>query len=217
MKHHSVTSCVSIDESSSEQVAFDTLSPQTQSSLYQPKMILSGPQLVTNPSRLKEIYNLRVDVWEHSGTSQFVNRRLYPDGWSDELDKTAWHWMIVNAEDKIIAAARMNLFTSFNQFPYYPSMKHIAFPHIFPFAFYSRLVIHPDYHGNGLSRQLVSSRLLFCEINKINWGQAFINNKHIIGLFQKLDFKNAGQAMVSYHQSSEPHSVNVLIKNYNYE
>lgn len=38
------------------------------------------PGLLTDASQLPEIYNLRLNVWEHSGKSEFVNRKLYPNG-----------------------------------------------------------------------------------------------------------------------------------------
>jgi len=62
------------------------------------------PQLVTDDSLLKEVYDLRLNVWEHSGNTEFVNRNLYPDGWYDELDETAYHWIVINDENKIIAS-----------------------------------------------------------------------------------------------------------------
>ena len=172
-------------------------------------------QLLNDPSRLNEIYQLRVDVWEHSGNCEFVNRVLYPNGWSDELDKTALHWVITTEQDEIIAAARLNIFNSLDDFPYYLSMKHLSFPTAVPFAFLSRLVVHPDYRQKGLSRKLASSRMLFCKNKNINWFQVFINNKRIIHLFEKMNYRNIGQANVSYHQFSQPHSVNVFIRQNN--
>jgi predicted GNAT family N-acyltransferase len=173
------------------------------------------PRLLTDTSRLKEIYELRVDVWERSGNCEFVNRALYPNGWSDELDKTALHWVITNVRDEIIAAARLNIFNSLDDFPYYSSMKHLPFPAAMPFAFLSRLIVHPDYRQKGLSRKLAYSRMLFCKKKNINWFQVLINNKRIIHLFEKMNYRNIGQANVSYHQFSEPHSVNVFIRHNN--
>src|SRR5690349_11002908 len=60
-------------------------------------------ELLTDPARLQEIYDLRLDVWEHSGNNQFVNRQLFPNGWFDELDETAFHWVTFNDENKIVA------------------------------------------------------------------------------------------------------------------
>lgn len=170
------------------------------------------PVLLTDKSRLPEIYNLRLNVWEHSGKSEFVNRNLYPNGWYDDLDKSAFHWIVVNNENKIIASARLNLFNSLEEFPYYLSVQNLLLPEIMPFAFFSRLVVHPQYRQNGLSRQLFTDRTLFCKEKEIQWTQVFINNPAIIRQYEKSGYQNIGQAGVSYHPSSEPHLVNVFIK-----
>lgn len=168
-------------------------------------------QLLSDKSRLQEIYDLRVNVWD-SEKNDFVNRRLYPNGWQDELDQSAFHWIIKNDQDQIIASARLNIFNSLRDFPYYTSVKHLAFPRKRPFAFYSRLVVHSQYRQNGLSRKLFNGRRSFCNEKGIHLSQVFINNKQVIGQFEKSGYKNIGQAQINYHVASKPHSVNVFIK-----
>lgn len=170
------------------------------------------PELVTDISRLPEIYDLRLNVWEHSGKSEFVNRKLYPNGWHDDLDERAFHWVVVNNQNRIIASARLNLFNSFKDFPYYSAVEKFRMPTAKPFAFFSRLVVDPQYRQSGLSRKLYNSRATFCEKMGMQWSQVFINNPVIINQFEKSGYKNIGQADVAYHPSSRPHSVNVLIK-----
>jgi predicted GNAT family N-acyltransferase len=174
------------------------------------------PELLTDTSRLPEIYDLRLNVWEQSGKSEFVNRQLYPNGWYDQLDESAFHWSVINDQNRIIASARLNLFSSFEEFPYYLSVKNLLLPDVMPFAFFSRLVVHSHYRQNGLSRQLFSSRASFCEGRGIKWSQAFINNELIINQFEKSGYKNIGQAQVAYHPYSDPHSVNVFVKEHKY-
>lgn len=65
------------------------------------------PKLLTEKSRLKEIYKLRVSSWEFSDKSRIINRQLFPEGWHDELDMDANHWIITNEQDEIIASARL--------------------------------------------------------------------------------------------------------------
>lgn len=177
---------------------------------YQPENSLQA-QLLTDNSRLQEIYDLRVNVWE-SQKNDFVNRRLYPNGWQDELDQSAFHWIVKNDQDQIIASARLNIFNSLKKFPYYTSVKHLPFPGERPFAFYSRLVVHPQYRQNGLSRKLFNGRRFFCDEKVIRLSQVFINNTQVIGQFEKSGYKNIGQAEVNYHAASLPHWVNVFIK-----
>ena len=98
-------------------------------------------------ARLPEIYELRVLAWEQSERAAFVNRSLYPQGWTDALDAAATHF-IVEANGNIVAAARVNVLRhpdetgeAFGQF---------SLPDTRPFAHYSRLVVHPDYRNRGL-------------------------------------------------------------------
>jgi predicted GNAT family N-acyltransferase len=173
-------------------------------------------ELLADKPRFNEIYNLRLNVWEHSGKSEIVNRKLYPNGWNDNLDDEAFHWVVINDQNKIIASARLNIFNSFEEFPYFLSVKKLLVPDIMPFAFFSRLVVHPQYRQRGLSKKLFASRTQFCEERDIKWTQVFINNQHIISLFEKSGYKNIGMAQVAYHHSSDPHSVNVFIKENKY-
>ena len=173
-------------------------------------------KLLTDPARLQEIYDLRLSVWEHSGNNEFVNRQLFPNRWYHELDDTACHWCTFNDKNKIVAAARLNIFHSLEQSPYHSSIRHLAFPTGIPFAFYSRLVVHPQYRHNGLSQQLYDGRAHYCIEKEIKWSQVFINNSYVIGLFQKEGFENIGQAEINYHTSSHPHSVNVFVKENDY-
>lgn len=159
-------------------------------------------KLLDDPFRLQEIYDLRLQVWENSGVNEFVNRHLFPNGWYDELDDTAVHWVTVNHQNKIVASARLNVFYSLKESPYCDSISHLSFPTEIPFAFFSRLVVHPHYRQNGLSRQLYEARARFCKERKIAWSQVFINNPYVITMFEAEGFKNIGEAEVSYHKSS---------------
>lgn len=175
------------------------------------------PTLLTDTSRLQEIYDLRVDVWENSEKNNYVNRKLFPNGWFDDLDKTALHWVIINEQNKIIASARLNLFDTLDDYPYYEFIKHLYIPNKTPFGFYSRLVIHPEYQGLGLSIRLDTSRMLYCEAKKICWLQGLATDDRIKNLFEKLKFKIIGQAELNYHEFTQPHLVNVFIKEYQYD
>ena len=175
------------------------------------------PVLLTDKSRLQEIYDLRVDIWESSEKSRIVNRTLFPNGWFDKLDENAFHWVMINEQNKIIASARLNIFNSFEEFPYYSGIKHLPLLHAKPFAFYSRLIVHPDYRGQGKSFELAASRMHFCEARKIKWAQVYITNERIGKLFEGLGFENIGQAEVNYHKFTTPHWINVFLKEYHYK
>ena len=172
------------------------------------------PILLTDSSRLSQIYNFRVEVWGEHEKSLIVNRRLFPNGWKDELDESAFHWIITNEEDKLIAAARLNIFNSAEEFPYHCCTRHLSMPVEKPFALFSRLVVLPEYRGDGRSFELAYSRLRFCEERGIQWMQAYINNERVIRLYSELGFVHIGEAEINYHKATQPHSVNVLIKEY---
>lgn len=169
-------------------------------------------ELLDNPARLQEIYDLRLEVWERSGRSELVNRHLFPNGWHDELDSAALHWIATNDQHKIIASARLNIFHSIEDFPYQTSVSHLSLSAVAPFAFFSRLVVHPQYQNQGLSRKLFESRTRYCQERAIGWSQVFINNPNIMNLFEKSGYKNIGQASVTYHEALHPHSVNVFVR-----
>ena len=194
----------------SHDITTETQAEEFQDLSYLPENPLHA-QLLNDKSRLQEIYDLRVNVWE-SEKNDFVNRRLYPNGWQDELDQSAFHWIVSNDQDQIIASARLNIFNSLKDFPYYASVKYLPFPQERPFAFYSRLVVHAQYRQSGLSRKLFNGRKYFCDEKGIHLSQVFINNRQVIGQFEKSGYKNIGQAEVNYHAASRPHSVNVFIK-----
>ncbi|HRP31106.1 MAG TPA: GNAT family N-acetyltransferase [Agriterribacter sp.] len=168
--------------------------------------------LLTDASALQDIYDLRLDVWEHSGNTEFVNRQLFPNGWYDNLDSSALHWITSNEEGRIVAAARLNLFDDLTEFPYFNAVEHLPYDGVGRFAFFSRLIVHPKYRSLGLSEQLFDERERFCEENGIHWSQVFINNPYVVRLFEGKGFVNIGKAEVSYHMASVPHAVNVFIK-----
>lgn len=181
------------------------------SDIFKPQHKLKA-EFLADKLRLPEVYDLRLNVWEHSGKNDFVNRKLYPNGWFDELDQSAYHWIVVNEKNRIIASARLHLFYSLEDFPYYQSVKKFLLPTVMPFAFYSRLVVDPGYRQNGLSRLLYKVRSEFSREKGARWSQVFINNPIILQQFERSGYRNIGKAEVAYHSSSQPHSVNVLIK-----
>lgn len=108
------------------------------------------PEILTDKSRLPEIYHLRVAAYENSPKSIFVNREIFPDGMSDELDEreTTLHY-IIKDNDKIVASARIAVLNDIKDID--EPVEENELPLGRPFAYYTRLVVHPDYRGLGLS------------------------------------------------------------------
>lgn len=162
--------------------------------------------------RLQEVFEMRLEAWEHTGNHEFVNRELFPHGWFDDLDATALHWITTNERQKIVAAARLNIFNTLEEFPYSAAVQHLTFPTVAPFAFFSRLVVSPAYRNNGLSRELYLRRAAYCKMRGVAWSQVFINNPVVIRLFESEGFSPVGRADISYHTATPPHPVNVFVK-----
>lgn len=102
------------------------------------------PVQIKDKSHLHEIYNLRVIAYENSPNAVYVNRKLYPNGWFDELDELdgTVHW-VIRDNNKIIAAARLVILDDMSLLG--EAFNSIELPKEAPFAYWSRLVVHPDY------------------------------------------------------------------------
>lgn len=114
-------------------------------------------QILTNKSQLQEVYHLRVIAYEKSPQSDYVNRDLYPNGWFDHLDHldTTVHF-IISDNNKIIAAARLVILEELESIG--KEFSTIDVPQEAPFAFWSRLVVHPDYRKTSAMMLLDRSR-----------------------------------------------------------
>lgn len=122
------------------------------------------PTLLNDKFRLQEVYDLRVTAYENSPKSIYVNRQLFPNGWFDNLDqhRGALHW-IIEQENKIIAAARLvllyelkNTNEDFDKFDLPPDR---------PFAYWSRLVVHPLYRKTKAMQELDNIRMKYLRNN----------------------------------------------------
>ena len=63
------------------------------------------PQIFTDKSRFQEIYDLRILSYENSNKSVYINRHIFPNGWKDDLDDEAIHW-VIELDGRIVAATR---------------------------------------------------------------------------------------------------------------
>ena len=170
------------------------------------------PQLLTDKSRLQEIFKLRVSSWERSDKGAIINHQLFPEGWHDELDATAHHWIISNERDEIIASARLNIFDRLEDYPYAALVTDLEIDKCAPFGFYGRLVIHPEYQGLNLSAKLIASRERYCETIGLRWRQALVTDEKVKNKLLQLNFECKGQIEVNYHTGTLPHLVDIFVK-----
>lgn len=124
-------------------------------------MTFTEPEILVDRTRLPEIYHLRVFAWENSPSPASIDRKNYPNGFFDSLDKNAVHWVSYDDSGRIIAAARLAIIQNIEDLPYPRIFDHFELPPDRPFLLYSRLVIHPDYRKSGLKEKFDSVRMRF--------------------------------------------------------
>jgi len=139
---------------------------------------------------LQKIYHLRVLCHEHSG-SEFINRQLFPNGWADDLDEldTTIHWIIKEGE-RIAASARLCIVHHLDYAPLL-HFKGLALPKQRPFAYWSRLVVHPDYRKTNCTRQLDQVRKQYLTDHHIPFAVC-LAAKHREQAIRRLGFEHIG-------------------------
>ena len=121
------------------------------------------PELLLDKARLQEIYNLRVEAYENSPKSKFVNREIFPKGWRDHLDESedTYHF-IVQEENLIVAAGRVAIIDHIEKITDLDeAFAKYKIPDDRPFAYFSRLVVHKDYRKKGIPDSLDNFRINF--------------------------------------------------------
>lgn len=160
------------------------------------------PQILTDKSRLQEIFDLRVYAWENSPSPANINRETYPNGFFDKLDEMAIHWVSFDADGKIIAAARLAIINDVNELPYPQIIANVELPTERPFLFYSRLVIHPEYRKCGLKEKFDRVRLRYKMENQYAFSVAAANPNRTNELL-KYGWQDLGECSV-YQDSHFP-------------
>ncbi len=167
------------------------------------------PEILTDKSRLQEIYDLRVLSWERSPQGHFINKLYFPHGWRDKYDEQACHWVIEN-EKAIIASARVCVLDNVEEMD--ECFSHFCLPKERPFAFFSRLVVHPAHRGKGISKLMDYARLKFVRDNDISFTLASV--EHEIGrneVLKSLGFKGLGNFIHHYGENPIPKTCKAFI------
>lgn len=119
--------------------------------------------LLEDQIRLQEIYDLRVTAYENSPKSKYVNKEIFPNGWSDHLDYRAqtYHFVIED-NNKIVASSRLAIINDLQEIKDLDeALEKFEIPQDRPFAYYSRLVVHQDYRKRGFVNSLDEVRINF--------------------------------------------------------
>ncbi|RRB07576.1 GNAT family N-acetyltransferase [Larkinella rosea] len=145
---------------------------------------------VLYPNRMDEIGVLRVRAWinEPGADPIFFSRRA----WIEPLDQTAFHW-IITRNNVIVAAARMNIHETIATAPYswlLPKEERFRFENQ-KIASFSRMVIDPQFRGNGFAEQLDRARIRMAEKKSVDVIVASTQLNFRIRALTKLGFSTA--------------------------
>ena len=151
---------------------------------------LSAPILLTDKSRLQEIYELRVLCWENSKHSNIINHQKYPNGFKDEFDEESIHLIITHADGQIVAACRVTIFDSLLKFPYV-DIPQLETKLTKSFGLIGRGVHKKQSGGHGLQYILVKRCLEICKERGLlqATGHAYNGNNYMQKLMLDLGFK----------------------------
>ncbi|MBA4772920.1 MAG: GNAT family N-acetyltransferase [Sphingomonas sp.] len=115
---------------------------------FQPRVVVNPPDHI-----MERVYRIRTLAWQQQATLTAAS-----DRWTETWDACSYHYVLM-IEDEPVGAFRFSLHASPAELPnseiYGSLLDHLPAP----VAWFSRLVIHPDFQGKGYSRQLDSLAL----------------------------------------------------------
>ena len=143
---------------------------------------------IDDKETLKEIYKLRVICRQDEG---YITFDKFPDGWFDETDLKANHFVVYDSK-KIIAAARCIINDNLFEDIYYPAYKHIHnIPLNYRYVHLSRVVVLPKFRNKGISKELVLTREVFGKQRGSHFSILEVTSIHTNN-FLKLGYTNLG-------------------------
>lgn len=152
---------------------------------------------------LKEVERLRQQVWSLQLDQTVVASRFA----LDQYDQKAWH-VVTYVDDKIVGSGRVILVDSANDVPDQCSFGTFVEQMKFPVAVMNRLVVHPDYQGMGLAREITNERIAFSRQYGANQVWVEINETRVASMIKK-GFSNMGESF----DESIPGKWRVICKN----
>ena len=170
--------------------------------MIQPKELFTFKEVDNSDIELlQRIFKLRVVCRNDDG---YITFKKYPNGWFDNEDFKAKHFVAFDG-DKLIAAARVEFYENINVHPYYPAFEGIGgLPVNEPIAILSRIVVLPEYRHHEISRELVLEREVYITQRKIKNILAYVRTFQIQN-FIHYGFKNIGILNVAkIHWELEP-------------
>nr|WP_121271721.1 GNAT family N-acetyltransferase [Pedobacter schmidteae] len=166
-------------------------------------MIAEKPVLLTDKTRLQEIFELRVNAYEHSPFSQYINHQNAPNGLFDDLDfsPSCYHW-IIESGHKIIASCRLSMVRDLKDIS--ENFWQLGLPQKGSSAFYSRLVVDKDYRNHGLANLMDQARIEFIRAHKEEFLTLAWAREDRVPALLKLGFEYQAAITVKVVDAEEP-------------
>lgn len=167
--------------------------------------------LITDKSQLQEIYDFRVHAWENSPAKGTVNKTLFPNGWSDNVDEFSLIWYKTNHLQQIIATARLTYFDTIQDVTNIGiDLQNFQLPAEGPFGFLSRLAIDESSRGKGISRHFDTVRINQLKKDNIKFALVEVINQRVKGL-EALGFKIIGTVNFKPSAQGKGETLNLMI------
>jgi predicted GNAT family N-acyltransferase len=148
--------------------------------------------LLTDKSRLQEIYELRVAAYKDSPYSRFINEETYPEGYYDNLDslETTYHWIVEN-DHQIVGSVRVAVIRDPKEME--EDLGGLQMPEDRPFAYCGRTVVDPQFRRTEAILKLDQVvRQFISENTWIRFGLCFVIPERINAV-KKLGFHKIGE------------------------
>jgi len=109
----------------------------------------------------REIISLREKVWNYS--EKYVAENYFKNKFFDKFEDEAYHWIIKN-NDMVIASCRLSIHNNPENIPDIRYIEELFLKTLLlPIGSINRLVIDPEWHGQGLGKILDNVRFDKCK------------------------------------------------------
>lgn len=118
----------------------------------------SDPVQLNSLESIREIEQLRLTSWSFyypylKELNSGMNR--------DVLDYISVHFVSHDLQGKLVAANRITILEDLSQLPFAGLLNQSLYPDKVPFAYFSKLVVHPEYRKQGLKELMDQARTRF--------------------------------------------------------
>lgn len=118
----------------------------------------SDPVQLSSLESIHEIEQLRLASWSYYYP---YLKELNPCMHRDALDFISVHFISYDLQGRVVAANRITILEDVSQLPFSKLLNQSLYPEQVPFAYFSKLVVHPEYRKQGLKELMDQARTGF--------------------------------------------------------